>query len=101
MKTKMNCSLTGGAISIELENYYTIFYNNWYIGRMIECDKNSEMCKIKFLHETDIGFKWTSAEQMVGKKKYFIWFHLTNGKLIFPYQRSIQVLFFLIHFCEN
>ncbi|KAF8789402.1 hypothetical protein HNY73_007342 [Argiope bruennichi] len=73
METKVNCSLTGGAISIELENYYSIFYDdNWYIGRIIEFDKNSEMCKIKFLHETDVGFKWLSADDVQMMEKKFI-----------------------------
>ncbi|KAF8789714.1 hypothetical protein HNY73_007633 [Argiope bruennichi] len=87
METKVNCSLTGGTISIELENYYSILYDdNWYIGRIIEFDKNSEMCKIKFLHETDVGFKWPSADDVAngGKKIYFIWSHPANGKLTFP-----------------
>lgn len=73
METKVNCSLTGGATSIELENYYSVFYDdNWYIGRIIEFDNNSEMCKIKFLQETDVGFKWPSADDVQIVEKKFI-----------------------------
>lgn len=73
MGTKVNCSIIGGTTSIELESYYSVYYDhNWYIGRVIKFDNNSEMCKIKFLQVADVGFKWPSVDDVQMVEKNFI-----------------------------
>ncbi|GBN78418.1 hypothetical protein AVEN_57596-1 [Araneus ventricosus] len=83
LESKVNGFLKSSVICTELEKYFSVYYDdNWYIGRITEYDANSEMSKIKFLQETDLGFKWPSVDdvQMVQKK-----FHLSelSGNLPF------------------
>lgn len=64
-------SVQNNIASVELEKYYSVYYDdNWYIGRITAYENASDMCKIKFLHETDYGFKWPTSEdlQMVNRK---------------------------------
>ncbi|GBN42624.1 hypothetical protein AVEN_91885-1 [Araneus ventricosus] len=71
LESKVNGFSKISVTVIELEKYFSVYYDdNWYIGRVAEYDANSEMCKIKFLQETDLGFKWPSVDdvQMVQKK---------------------------------
>lgn len=60
-------------VVIKIENYYAVIYHNgWYIGRIIQLNKNNN-CTIKFLKNDSDKFVWLKKEdvQVISRKYIF------------------------------